>query len=109
MSGCGEIVQGVLTGRLEALEGPPLRLVEVPAAGGGLDLLIYDEAGRLVDMSYVPVEHADRVGGFVAGDQPPGGLVVPEPTAHVCVRQDPGTATDPGSWPFGCNVRLTGC
>ncbi|MDQ0904187.1 hypothetical protein QFZ22_000172 [Streptomyces canus] len=93
MSGYGEIVEDVLTGRLAALEGPPLRLVEVPAADGGLDLLIY----------------ADPVGGFVAGDQPPGGLVVPEPTAHVRVRQDPGTATDPGSWPFGCNVRLTGC
>jgi hypothetical protein len=59
MSGYGEIAQDVLTGRLEALEGPPLRLVEVPADDGGLDLLIYDEDGHLVDVSYVPVELLD--------------------------------------------------
>jgi hypothetical protein len=56
MSGYGEIAQDVLTGRLEALEGPPLRLVEAPADDGGLDLLIYDERGALVDVSYVPAE-----------------------------------------------------
>lgn len=49
----------VLSARLEALEGPPLLLVELPAEGGGLDLLIYDEAGRLVDVSYVPAELMD--------------------------------------------------
>ncbi|MDH6489648.1 hypothetical protein [Streptomyces sp. SAI-127] len=59
MSGYGEIARDVLTGRLEALEGPPLRLVEVPAADGGLDLLIYDERGALVDVSYVPAELMD--------------------------------------------------
>jgi hypothetical protein len=31
-------------------------LVELPAQDGGLDLLIYDEAERLVDVSYVPAE-----------------------------------------------------
>ncbi|MGX1301352.1 hypothetical protein RKD35_002840 [Streptomyces albogriseolus] len=56
MSGNGEIARNVLTARLEALEGPPLRLVEAPAEDGGLDLLIYDEHGRLVDVSYVPAE-----------------------------------------------------
>lgn len=30
--------------------------MELPAEGGSLDLLIYDEAGRLVDVSYVPAE-----------------------------------------------------
>jgi hypothetical protein len=59
MSGYGEIAQDVLTGRLEALEGPPLRLVEAPADDGGLDLLIYDEDGHLVDVSYVPAELLD--------------------------------------------------
>ncbi|MFJ1528273.1 hypothetical protein ACIOFV_07570 [Streptomyces mirabilis] len=54
MSGNGEIARGVLTARLEALEGPPLLLVELPAEDGGLDLLIYDERGRLVDVSFVP-------------------------------------------------------
>ncbi|WP_411092300.1 hypothetical protein [Streptomyces sp. 049-1] len=56
MSGNAEIARNVLTARLEVLEGPPLGLVERPAEDGGLDLLIYDEAGRLVDTSYVPPE-----------------------------------------------------
>ncbi|MDI9829704.1 hypothetical protein [Streptomyces sp. KAU_LT] len=56
MSGNGEIVQDVAAERWEALEGPPLELVEVPAEDGGLDLLIYDEHGALVDASYVPAE-----------------------------------------------------
>lgn len=59
MSGNGEIAQDVLTDRLEALEGPPLLLVEAPAEDGGLDLLIYDEHGALVDVSYVPAELAE--------------------------------------------------
>ncbi|CAM5318554.1 hypothetical protein SCHAM137S_01942 [Streptomyces chartreusis] len=46
------------TGRWEALERPPLILVELPADDGGLDLLIYDERGALVDESYVPAELA---------------------------------------------------
>ncbi|MET7720664.1 hypothetical protein [Streptomyces mirabilis] len=50
MSGNGEIARDVL----EALEGPPLLLVEVPAEDSGLELLIYDEAGALVDVSFVP-------------------------------------------------------
>lgn len=33
--------------------------MEVPADDGGLDLLIYDEAGRLVDVSFVPAELVD--------------------------------------------------
>lgn len=53
MSGNGEIDRDVLTARLEALEGPPLILVELPAEGGGMDLLMYDEAGALVDVSFV--------------------------------------------------------
>lgn len=56
MSGNGEIARDVLAERWEALEGPPLLLVELPAEGGGLDLLIYDERGHLVDVSYVPAE-----------------------------------------------------
>ncbi|MFF4401458.1 hypothetical protein [Streptomyces sp. NPDC001480] len=54
--GNGEIARNVLTARLEALEAPPLLLVEVPAEDGGLDLLIYDEDGTLVDVSYVPAD-----------------------------------------------------
>ncbi|SOE31776.1 hypothetical protein [Streptomyces sp. OK228] len=60
MSGNGEIDRDVLAARWEALEGPPLALVEVPAEGGGLDLLIYDEAGTLVDVSFVPAALLDR-------------------------------------------------
>lgn len=45
--------------RLETLEGPPLFMVEQPVEDGGLDLLIYDEQGRLVDVSYAPVELMD--------------------------------------------------
>ncbi|GAA2616801.1 hypothetical protein GCM10010304_82990 [Streptomyces roseoviolaceus] len=56
MSGDGEIARNVQTARLEALEGPPLLLVELPAGDGGLDLLIYDERGALVDVTFVPVE-----------------------------------------------------
>ncbi|MGW3971191.1 hypothetical protein ACWEFD_18065 [Streptomyces ardesiacus] len=59
MSGNGEIVQDVLAGRWEALEGPPLLLVEAPSEDGGLDLLIYDEHGLLVDTSYVPAALLD--------------------------------------------------
>ncbi|PBC93995.1 hypothetical protein BX281_1868 [Streptomyces sp. Ag82_O1-15] len=33
--------------------------MELPAECGGLDLLIYDEQGRLVDVSYVPAELMD--------------------------------------------------
>jgi hypothetical protein len=40
--------------------GPPLRLVELPTADGGLELLIYDEAGQVLDTSYVPPELAGR-------------------------------------------------
>lgn len=54
MSGNGELAREVLTQRLEALERPPLRLVELPAEDGGLDLLIYNEQGHLVDVSYAP-------------------------------------------------------
>ncbi|QIY99439.1 hypothetical protein HEP87_42930 [Streptomyces sp. S1D4-11] len=56
MSGNGEIAQDVLAGRWDALKGPPLLLVELPAEHGGLDLLIYDERGTLVDVSFVPAE-----------------------------------------------------
>ncbi|MEU0947659.1 hypothetical protein ABZ379_33905 [Streptomyces canus] len=56
MSGNGEIARDALTARLE---GPPLLLVETPAEDGGLDLLIYDERGTLVDVSYVPAELLD--------------------------------------------------
>ncbi|MFJ4469565.1 hypothetical protein ACIP2X_19020 [Streptomyces sp. NPDC089424] len=59
MSGYGEVDRDVLNGRLEALEGPALLLVERPAEDGGLDLLIYDEDGTLVDVSYVPAELVD--------------------------------------------------
>lgn len=38
------------------MKGPPLLLVELPAEHGGLDLLIYDERGTLVDVSFVPAE-----------------------------------------------------
>uniref|UniRef100_A0AAU3HQF4 DUF2283 domain-containing protein n=1 Tax=Streptomyces sp. NBC_01393 TaxID=2903851 RepID=A0AAU3HQF4_9ACTN len=34
-------------------------MVEQPVEDGGLDLLIYDEQGRLVDVSYAPVELMD--------------------------------------------------
>ncbi|MER7842208.1 hypothetical protein ABTY98_41595 [Streptomyces sp. NPDC096040] len=60
MSGNGEIARDVLAERWEALEGPPLLLVERPAEDGGLDLLIYDEHGALVDSSFVPAELVDR-------------------------------------------------
>jgi hypothetical protein len=33
--------------------------VEAPAEDGGLDLLIYDEHGALVDVSYVPAQLVD--------------------------------------------------
>jgi hypothetical protein len=54
MSGNGEIARDVLAARWEALEGPPLLLVELPAEGAGLDLLIYDETGAVVGVSFVP-------------------------------------------------------
>jgi hypothetical protein len=73
MSGNGEIARDVLTGRLEALEGPALCLVELPAADGGLDLLIYDERGALVDVSYVP---AELVGATVREPGPRGATVI---------------------------------
>lgn len=60
MSGNGEIDREVLTARLEALEGPPLLLLELPAECGGLELLIYDETGALVDVSFVPAALLDR-------------------------------------------------
>ncbi|MEU5314381.1 hypothetical protein [Streptomyces sp. NPDC021562] len=53
MSGNGEIVREAPRARLE---GPPLLQVELPAVDGGLDLLIYDEHGALVDVSFVPPE-----------------------------------------------------
>jgi hypothetical protein len=49
-----EMIPDAVNGRLEALEGPPLRLVELPTADGGLELLIYDESGQVLDTSYVP-------------------------------------------------------
>ncbi|WP_327594682.1 hypothetical protein [Streptomyces chartreusis] len=55
-----EIARDVVNARLEALEGPPLRLVELPTADGGLELLVYDEAGRVVDTSYVPPDLVDQ-------------------------------------------------
>ncbi|MER5904363.1 hypothetical protein ABT150_30390 [Streptomyces mirabilis] len=54
MSGNGEIDREVLTVRLESLEGPPLLLVELPAEGGGLELMIYDETGWSTCRSYRP-------------------------------------------------------
>ncbi len=59
MSGNGEIVRDVLAKRWEALEGPPLLLMETPVEDGGLELLIYDEHSALVDVSYVPAELVD--------------------------------------------------
>lgn len=70
MSGNGEIGHNVLAARLEALEGPPLTLVERPAEDGGLDLLIYDEHGALVDVSYVPPELVDQGAPAVAVSVP---------------------------------------
>ncbi|MFF4900455.1 hypothetical protein [Streptomyces sp. NPDC001068] len=56
MSRNGEIVRAVPADRWEALEGSPLLLVELATADGGVELLIYDEAGQVVDASYVPPE-----------------------------------------------------
>ncbi|MFJ7090377.1 hypothetical protein ACIQWL_08930 [Streptomyces mirabilis] len=63
MSGNGAIAQDVLAARVE---GPPLLLVEVPAEGGGLELLIYDEAGTLIDVSFVPAALAEEPVGDVS-------------------------------------------
>jgi hypothetical protein len=71
MSGNGEIGRDVLAGRWAALEGTPLHLVELPAQDGGLDLLIYDEHGVLVDVSYEPTE---LIGATV---REPGPVVLP--------------------------------
>jgi len=73
MSGNGEIARDVLAERREALEGPPLRLVELPAEDGGLDLLIYAEHGALVDVSYVPAELVEAV---TCGPAPCGATVI---------------------------------
>ncbi|MFE2718805.1 hypothetical protein ACFXKI_44505 [Streptomyces mirabilis] len=66
MSDNGEIDRDALTARLEVLEGPPLLLVELPAECGGPELLIYDETGALVDVSFVPAA--------VNGGRPVGAL-----------------------------------
>ncbi|GAA2225159.1 hypothetical protein [Streptomyces indiaensis] len=62
MPGNAEKAHNALTARREALEGPPLLLVELPSEGGGLDLLIYDEAGAVVGVSFVPAALVEPVG-----------------------------------------------
>lgn len=54
--------RSALTARRETFEGPPLLLVELSSEDGGLDLLIYDEAGTVVGVSFVPAALVKPVG-----------------------------------------------